>query len=155
MAWQNFSIWRARLPHWRADNVTYYASFRHRRALEETERDRLLNNLLKSEGKRWDLVLICILPEVTEMMFTVRESPDGSAYELSDILEKAKTRAGKEIIKRSGENFPPFYGESYDRIIRNDEEFEATWEKIVESPVSLELVEDPDDYPWLWVAEKA
>lgn len=155
MPWQNFSIWRARLPHWRADGVTYYATFRHRRQLEPREVDILLVNLLKSDGKRWDLVVVCVLPEVTEMLFTVREAPDGDRYELSDILEKAKIRAGKDIIKKSGEMYPPFYSESYDRIVRNDDEFEETWERIVGSPVDQELVEDPDDYPGLWVAEKA
>ena len=33
--WANFNVWRGRLPHWRADDVTYYATFRHRRDLDE------------------------------------------------------------------------------------------------------------------------
>ena len=141
MAWKNFSIWRARLPHWRADDVSYYVTFRHRRALDDAERRALLRALIKHDGRRWDLLIVC-----------VRDAPDGEAYELSDVVEKAKTKAGKEIIKKSGERFPPFYGESFDRILRDDEELESYWQNIFESPVKQELVEDSEAYDALWVA---
>ena len=149
--WQNFQIWRGRLPHWRADNVTYYVTFRHRRPLDETERNTLLRRLLGADGKRLEFVVLCVLPEATEMMFTVLDAAKGGKYELSDVVEKAKNKAGKDIIKKSAERWPPFYAESYDRIVRDDDEFEATFLKIVESPVSAELTEDPDSYLDLYV----
>lgn len=145
--WENFSIWRGRLPHWRADNVVYYVTFRHRRDLSDLEASRMLGNLMKPDGKKWDLIIACVLPNVTELMFRVE---DGN--ELSDIVEKAKKRTGKEIVKKTGEKWPPFYDESYDRIIRDDAEFEEFWTKILESPVDQELVEDPGDYVGLYVA---
>ena len=145
--WDNFSIWRGRLPHWRADNVSYYVTFRHKRDLDDTERNRLLYNLKKPDGKAWDLVIVCVLPAQTELIFRVTEG-----NELSDIVEKAKKRAGKDIIKKTGEKWPPFYDESYDHIIRDDAEFEEFWTKILESPVDLELVDEPGEYPDLYVA---
>jgi putative transposase len=152
MPWQNFSIWRARLPHWRADDVTYYVTFRHRRPLDDFERRAVLRALLKPDGRRWDLMILCVLPEVTDLILTVRDAPTGEAYELSDVVEKAKTKAGKEIIKKTGERFPPFYGESYDRILRDDEEIETFWQNIFDGPVKQELVEDSEAYDALWVA---
>ena len=146
--WENFSIWRGRLPHWRADNVVYYVTFRHRRDLEGQEAARLLANLMKPDGKKWDLIIACVLPSVTELMFRVTEG-----NELSDIVERAKKRTGKDIVKKTGEKWPPFYDESYDRIIRDDVEFEEFWTKILESPVDQELVEDPGDYVGLFVAD--
>ncbi len=145
--WDNFSIWRGRLPHWRADNVTYYVTFRHSRDLEDSECQRLLLNLMKPDGKKWDLIIACVLPGQTELMFRVE---DGN--ELSDIVEKAKKRTGKEIVKKTGEKWPPFYDESYDRIIRDDAEFEEFWTKILESPVDHELVQESGEYPGLYVA---
>ena len=150
--WQNFKIWRGRLPHWRADEVTYYATFRHRRELEEPERQALLKALLKPEGRRWEVLVICVLPGATEMMFTVRHAPNGEPYELSDTLEKAKIKAGKDIIKKSGERWPPFYTESFDRIIRDDAELEERWQAILASSVDLELAEEPEEYAGLFVA---
>lgn len=132
--WDNFSIWRGRLPHWRADNVNYYVTFRHKRTLNEFEMSLVLKRLLNVEGRKLEFSVLCVLPESTEMVFTVCDGLSGEKYELSDVIEKAKVKAGKEIIKKSGEKWPPFYHESYDRIIRDDAEFEETFLKIVESP---------------------
>lgn len=148
---KNFSMWRGRLPHWRADDVRYYVTFRHRRELDETERRALLSALLRPEGRKWDLLILCVLPTATELIFTVREQPTGRPYELADIIEKAKVKAGKAIIKKTGERFPPFYHESYDRIIRDDVELEERWLAILESSVAAELTEDPEDWDGLWV----
>jgi len=140
------------LPHWRADDVTYFVTFRHRRQLEELEREVLLRLLVKPDGRRWNLLIVCVLPERTDLIFRVLESPNGECYELSEIVEKAKTKAGKLIIKKSGERFPPFYAESYDRIIRDEAELEIRWDEIFEAPTTSELAEDPEEYAGLWVA---
>jgi hypothetical protein len=152
MSFKNFKIWRGKLPHWRADGVTYFVTFRHRRPLDEGERDTLLRNLIKPDGRRWDLLILCVLPEKTDLIFRVLETADGEPYELSEIVEKAKMKAGKMIIKKSGERWPPFYNESFDRIVRDEIELEERWEEIFESPTTLELAEDPDEYPGLWVS---
>jgi len=145
--WENFHIWRGRLPHWRADNVTYFATFRHRREFDEDERMVLFRNLLKPDGRKWTLVACLVLPELSEVIFTMEDDVD-----LADVIEKAKTRAGKAIIKQTGERFPPFYQESYDRIIRDEAELDERLLAIIEAPVSHELAEDPDEYPTLYVA---
>lgn len=153
MRFTNFQIWRGRLPHWRADDVTYYVTFRHRRELTEDERILLFRSLLKPDGRQWDLTILCVLPETTDIIFRVNEAPSGRPYELSDIIEKAKVKAAKQIIKKSGERFGPFYGESYDRIIRDDGELEEHWQRILDSPVAFELAEDPEEYRTLWVQD--
>ncbi len=153
MRWQNFSIWRGRLPHWRADDVTYYVTFRHRRGLTIDERGLLLRTLLRPDGRRWDLLILCVLPGETELLFRVMPSPQGGSYELSDIVEKAKAKVGRQIIKKSLERWPPFYDESYDRIIRDDAELEERWQAILDSPVNHELCEEPEAWDGLWVAE--
>ena len=144
-------MWRGRLPHWRADGVTYYVTFRHRRPLDDHECATVLDQLRKPDGKAWQLSIACVLPEVSEMMFQMIEAGDGRPGELADIVEKAKARAGKKIIKASGERFPPFYTESYDRIVRDDAEFEERFLSILSSPCDKELCEDPSEYPGLWV----
>jgi hypothetical protein len=153
VAFKNFSIWRGRLPHWRADDVTYYVTFKHSRPLVEWERDLLVRALTRPEGSKWDLLVLCVLPERTELIFTVRESPSGQPYELSSIVEKAKTKVGKAILKKTEERFPPFYGESYDRIIRDEAELEERLQTIYKSPEDEELAEDASEYPGLWVRE--
>lgn len=153
MRFKNFQIWRGRLPHWRADDVTYYVTFRHRRALDSNELQTLLHALLQAEGRKLQLLILCCLPEQTEMMFRVSEGPDGRPFELSKVVETAKRKAGKKIVAKSGERFPPFWEESYDRIVRDEAELEERWLSILESPVQAEIVQDPEDYPGLWVRD--
>lgn len=151
MQFQNFRIWRGRLPHWRADDVRYYVTFRHRRELDEAERRVLLKHLMRPEGRRWDLMIVCVLPTQTELIFTVLPDRTGQPYELSEIVESAKRKAGKVIIHNTGERFPPFYTESYDRIIRDEPELEEHWDRIFNAAVNSELCEDPEEYEGLWV----
>ena len=154
MRWQNFEMWRGHLPHWRADDVTYFVTFRHRRALDERERRDMLRALLKPDGRQWDLLIVAVLPERTELLFKVREAPaTGRPYELSDIVEKAKTKVGRGIVKRTEERYPPFYEESYDRIVRDEIELEERWQAIFDAPVDEELAESAEDYDSLWVAD--
>lgn len=133
--------------------MNYFVTFRHRRDLDESERQLLLRALLKPEGKKWNLVIVCVLPGETNLIFSVNEAPSGEPYELAEIVERAKTKTGKAIVKKSGERWPPFYNESFDRIVRDDEELEQRWQEILDSPVALELVEDPEEYEFLWVAD--
>ncbi len=145
-------MWRGRLPHWRADDVTYYVTFRHRRELDERERNDLMRQLLRGQTSKIEFNLLCILPDLTEMIFRVHPSAKAD-FEFADFIEKAKVRAGKSIIQKSGERFPPFYHESFDRILRDDSEYETYWLRILESPVTAELCEDPEEYESLWVAD--
>jgi hypothetical protein len=151
MGFKNFRIWRGHLPHWRADDVRYYVTFRHRRELDEAERKALMKFLVRPEGRRWDLEILCILPTQTELIFSVRYDSGGNPYELSDLVEGAKRKAGALIIKNTGERFPPFYTESYDRIIRDDAELEERWDAILSSSVTSELAEDPEESDAIWV----
>ncbi|MBV6491964.1 MAG: hypothetical protein IT202_01805 [Fimbriimonadaceae bacterium] len=150
--WDNFHVWRARLPHWRADGVTYFVTFRHSRPLTPPEVHVLFACLLQPEGKRWNLDCLCVLPEKTELLVRVPKGSGGKQAELSDVVEKAKSKAGKAILKKSGERFPPFYRESYDHIVRDDDEFHQFWESIIFSPAEQGLVEAAEEYDALYVA---
>lgn len=152
MRFKNFQIWRGRLPHWRADGVTYYVTFRYGRALDDGERQWLFHELLRAHGRQFDYQIVCVLPESTEVMFKVADGPDGRPVELARIIESAKRRAGKKVVKSTGERFPPFFAESYDRIVRDEAEFEERWMAILESPLKADLAVEPDEYPTLWAA---
>ncbi|MCG9894007.1 MAG: hypothetical protein MH204_00845 [Fimbriimonadaceae bacterium] len=130
---RNFSLWRGRLPHWRADGEVYYVTFRHRRALEPAEKQCLYDRILRMQQRRLDFLFLSVRGELTEMLFRVQANPEGQEPEFSDFLEKAKRKAGQAIIKRSGERFPPFFQESYDRIMRDAAELEEHASRLIEA----------------------
>lgn len=88
------------------------------------------------------------------MLFQVMTDSSGEPYELSDVIEKAKKKAGAMIIKKSGEKWPPFYHESYDRIVRDEGEFEETWLRILGTPTEAGVCDDPEEYGELFVSER-
>lgn len=129
--WDNFTIWRGRLPHWRADNVTYFVTFRHRRSLALNERHLLLNELRKSDDRKLEIDVANVTNDTTSLLFRVLQAPNEQPYELSDVIERAKTRAAKQITKKTAEIRPPFYSESFDRIVRDEVEYEELWQGMV------------------------
>ncbi len=134
--------------------MQYYVTFRHRRDLDDGERDVLFQRFMRAQGRKLDFDILCVMADKTEMVFRVGTDTRGEAYELSDVVEKVKKKAGALIIKKSGERWPPFYGESYDRIIRDSEEFEETWLRILGQPVEAELCDDPDEYAQMFVPDR-
>jgi hypothetical protein len=149
--WKNFRVWRGQLPHWRADGVTYYVTFRHRRSLDEDERRVLFRALMKADGRDWNLLIVSVLPEQTDLIGTLVSPGGEGADKLTSLVERAKTRAGKEILKVTGERFPPFYGESYDRILRDEAELAMFLDQIARGPVDVGLAESPEEYSTLWM----
>jgi len=144
----NFSIWYGRLPHWRADGVTYYATFKHTRELLDDEMNDIQAALMKQEGKQWTVLALLVLPERTEILFESLKDED-----FSKVLEKTKRKAGDKIIKRSGERYPPFYFETYDRIVRDQDEFSERLDEFIKAPYQLGLVEEDEKWPFFVLDE--
>jgi len=153
MPFKNFSLWRGRLPHWRADDVTYYVQFSHRRPFSPEECGALLVALMRGEGSKVNFEIIAALPERTQMILRVSEAAR-EGFEFADFIEAAKSKTSKKVMKRTGERFPPLYQESYDRIIRDESEYEEFWLQILNGPVDAELVEDPGEWPGFWALDE-
>ncbi len=148
-------MWRGRLPHWRADEVTYYLTFRHRRALTDEERTVLYNQILRLDGRDLSIESLCVLAEDTELLVKQPSQQKSKRADLSKIVEKAKAQAGKRIISKTLERFPPFYEESYDRIVRDQAEFEEKLEAIMTSPERVGLSQDASQYHCLYISTSA
>ena len=148
--WRNFSIWRGRLPHWRADGVWYYVTFRHRRQLSEDELAELFGGLVRQPATKWEIAALCVLPESTSLIVSLPDQRPSGKNELEDIVERCKSKAGKAIVKRSGERFSPFYAESFDRIVRDEAELAERVEEIARSPQEAGLCTEEDEYRFLW-----
>jgi len=149
MAWKNFQMWRGRLPHWRADDVTYYATFSYRRDLDEEEMQILFAELLKRLARGLNLILLATFPDKTEMVFRDR------GKDFTDTIEKAKVKAGKLLIEKSGERWPPYSTESFDRIIRDEDEYEETWTRIIDTCGESDIEDEDGDYPFIWTDSEA
>jgi len=78
----------------------------------------------------------------------VFESDDD--FSLSKILQGIKGFSAREINKSRGRKGALWLDESYDRIIRDYDEYLEKWNYIRDNPVRAELCQAPEEYEFLW-----
>src|SRR5436190_11311728 len=61
-------------------------------------------------------------------------------------LKRFTSREGNRILGRTGQRF--WQDESYDRLDRNDAEFERVGHYIEMNPVKAGLAATPEEFPW-------
>jgi hypothetical protein len=61
-------------------------------------------------------------------------------------LKRFTAREANRILGRTGQPF--WQDESYDRLIRNEKEFERTLRYIETNPVKAGLAATPEEFPW-------
>jgi hypothetical protein len=72
---------------------------------------------------------------------------------MSDTLQHIKGRSAKKINQVMERRGSLWMDESFDRIIRKEEELEEKIDYIRQNPIEKGLALQPSDYKWLWVVE--
>ena len=142
--WDNFTIWKGRFPHWRADNVEYYVTFPHRKPLSLDQCNLLFGHLMRAHGRTFTYLALVVVPEKTEALLAV----DKEDTELNDVLIKAQ----KRFIKAAKSEDRLFYAEPYDRIVRDEEERLKFLEGIMGAPEGSPHIESEDEWLSIFVA---
>lgn len=78
---------------------------------------------------------------------------EGGVYDLGEILHSVKSFSAHKINQRRGMEGLVWQDERFDRIVRDEVEFNEKWQYIRNNPVKNGLSERPEDYPWFY--EKA
>jgi len=90
------------------------------------------------------------MPDHVHMVFTPLRDEDGCTYDLSEIMQGIKGASARSINKALGRKGQVWQDESFDHVLRSDESVRAKVEYICQNPVRKGLVEEENDYPWLW-----
>jgi len=140
------------LPHWEREGSVYFITFNTWERLELTPpaRQVVFDACRFFENQRYQLFALVVMPDHVHML--IQPLPKDTDYwSLSSILHSIKSYSAKKIpmvMPHIGTVWQP---ERYDRIIRNDQEFAATWDYICQNPVKADLVDLTGDYPFLYV----
>jgi REP element-mobilizing transposase RayT len=101
----------------------------------------VVDALKKFDGSRYRLFAWSVMPNHVHVLFqTVGEIP------LAEILHSWKSysaKMGNRILGRGGEFWQREY---YDRLIRNQDEFDRALRYVAENPEKAGL----KDWPWVW-----
>jgi len=73
-------------------------------------------------------------------------------YTISDVMKGIKGVSSREINRRRGRRGALWQGESWDRILRSEEEFREKFNYMLMNPAEAGITEDPWTYAG-WYAE--
>jgi REP element-mobilizing transposase RayT len=92
------------------------------------------------DGKVYELLAFCIMPNHVHMVF----STDNPLPVVMQSLKGYTSRQANQILNRKGKFWQD---ESYDHVVRNEEELERILKYVVNNPVKAGLVYAPEQWP--------
>lgn len=100
------------------------------------------------DGKVYDLISFCIMPNHLHIVFTPLKESTDHYYSLSKIMHSLKRHTAKEANLILGREGAFWQHESYDHIVRDEAELERTIKYVLHNPVKANLVKEQKDWKW-------
>lgn len=144
--------YRRNLPHIQAEDKTFFVTFStHKRwELPESLRGLVLKHCLHDHEKKLLMHGLVVMPDHVHLVFTPLKDGEGRQFGLAEIMHGIKGSSAhsiNKVLKRRGKVWEE---ESFDRIMRSHENIVQKVEYICQNPLRNGLVQEGEDYPWLW-----
>ncbi len=137
------------LPHWEVGGSTYFMTFRVQSGeLSEAERTLVLNACRHFDERRYLLHAAVVMPDHVHLLWTPLRRDDGTWWSIGDLMHSIKSFTAKQINAARGTSGVVWQREYYDRIIRDESDFDEKWSYVVTNPARRGL---PETYAWVWV----
>jgi putative transposase len=139
------------LPHIERGGSTYFVTFRTRNLELSPEARRLVLDACRYfEDQRYCLWAATVMPDHVHLLLTPLKKSEQKWYSLSTILHSLKSFTAKKINVLLNRKGPLWVEESFDRIMRSEEEFLESWHYIRNNAAKKGLCEFPEAWPWLY-----
>jgi putative transposase len=99
----------------------------------------------------YTLHAFCIMPNHVHMLYTPLPSEEGY-YTLAKIMQSLKGYTARQANKMLSQQGSFWQDESYDHYVRNDDEYRRIVHYIRYNPVKAKLVNEPEEWPWTYIA---
>ena len=147
--------YRRTLPHLQKDDRPVFVTFctLNRWNLPDGARRAALQSCFEENGRSMALHAAVVMPDHVHLIFTANRKPDGWNFSLPEILQAVKSRSARAvnaILQRIG---PVWQSESFDHMLRSNENLGDKVEYLLMNPVRAGLVQDWKEYAWLWRGE--
>ena len=148
--------YRRRLPHLQGDDTPVFVTFGTfgRFFLPEPLRDSVLKHCLHDHETKISLHAAVVMPDHVHLLFTPLRDDAGDPFTLAEIMQSLKGASAHTVNKFLGRSGPVWEEESFDHVLRSYESLEQKVEYIWQNPVRRGLVTRPEDYRWLWIADR-
>lgn len=139
---------RRNLPHWTLDGSCYFVTFRLKSGLlTEPERMIVLNHIKSGDLQFYRLAAAVIMPDHVHLL--LRPQAD---YSLSRVMKGIKGVSARLINQHRQQTGNVWQDESWDRIMRDQAEFEEKLNYMANNPVKAGLVKHIDEYQAFFAA---
>jgi valyl-tRNA synthetase len=140
---------RRNLPHWQIGGSTYFVTFRLQKGeLSHNERRIVADAALHWHGKRIRLHLATVMPDHVHLILQPLQKEDSTWYSLQELMHGIKGYAAHEIQKHRKSSGVLWQDEYFDRIIRDDSEYNEKWNYVWTNSVKAGLVNSAEEYPF-------
>ena len=147
--------YRRHLPHYQSDHKIIFIAFStHLRwKLPEEARTRALKACLWGNEKRFRLYGVVIMPDHVHLALTPLYDENGyySVVEITQGIKSSSAHQINHLLNRKGK---VWQNESFDHVIRCEENVVQKIEYMAENPVRAGLVQRTENYQWLWIADE-
>ncbi|HNX00770.1 MAG TPA: transposase, partial [Candidatus Cloacimonadota bacterium] len=109
--------------------------------------------LLFDNEKKYCLNAYCIMPNHVHVLITPYANPESYKNSLSSITKSWKGYSAKIINQELNRKGAFWNRESYDHLVRNENEFFRIVNYIIQNPVKAHLVANYQDWEYTWVSE--
>ena len=94
------------------------------------------------DQRSYQLHAFVVMPNHVHLLI----SPLETVSKVMQSLKRFTAREGNRIVGLTGQPF--WQDESYDRLVRNEREFERAVHYIENNPVTASLAATPEEFPW-------
>jgi len=143
-----------KLPHWEQPGAVYFITITQPEDTSPPLTHPLVANILTralhhGDGKRYDLYAYVLMPDHVHMIIRPLKRGKGTVP-LSEIMQSLKGATAHRVNSALQRRGQLWLDESYDRIIRDKEEYREKMRYLEANPVRAGLVERADQWAWTW-----
>lgn len=130
------------LPHWSVEGATYYITFCLKSgSLSDQDLEIVLTQVKSGHGKFYELTAVCVMPDHVHLILCPRQSRS-----VSEITRGIKGVSSRKINQARGTRGALWQEESWDRILRSEEELYEKLNYMLMNPMKANLASDPWSY---------
>jgi len=107
--------------------------------------------LMYYHGLRYNLMAYCIMPNHVHAVLQLSFDDKGGMFPLSKVTQNWKRYSARQINQLFNTEGTFWQPESYDHLIRNEQEYVHYIEYTLDNPVKARLVDKWDSWPYSWL----
>jgi primosomal protein N' (replication factor Y) len=153
-----FTFRHRRLPHIEIPGRAYHVTWRTHRdlVLSSEARQKTLDACHFWHGKKIHCHMACVMPDHVHLLIRplpISQQKD-SVYSLSEILQSIKSFSAHQVNVIMGRTGFVWNDESFDRLIRSENDLHEKWNYIWNNPRKIGLVGPMEEYPFIWFPQE-